>query len=186
MTGLDSLWLPILLSSVLVFVVSSVIHMLTPWHKGDYPRLEQEDRVQEALRPLALPPGDYMVPRAASRADMSSPAFAEKMKKGPVMVLTVMPSGPVSMGGSLAGWFVYLVVVGLFAAYIAGRALAPGAHYLQVFRFAGATAFVGYSLALWQMSIWYKRGWLLTVKSTVDGLLYALLTAGVFGWLWPR
>jgi hypothetical protein len=55
-----------------------------------------------------------------------------------------------------------------------------------VFRFAGTTAFIGYSVALWQMSIWYRRAWSTTIKATVDGLIYALLTAGVFGWLWPR
>jgi len=71
------------------------------------------------------------------------------------------------------------------AAYIAGRALEPGAHYLSVFRFAGATAFFGYAFALMQQSIWYKRAWGTTFKSTFDGLIYALLTAGTFGWLWP-
>jgi hypothetical protein len=186
MTGFDALWLPILLSSAVVFVASSVIHMFTPWHKGDYPRLADEDRVMEALRPFALAPGDYMVPRPSSREEMSSPAFADKRSKGPVLVLTVLPNGPVTMGSSLAGWFVYLVVVGAFAGYVAGRALPPGAHYLHVFRFVGATAFASYTLALWQMTIWFKRGWLLTAKATIDGLLYASLTAGVFGWLWPR
>jgi quinol-cytochrome oxidoreductase complex cytochrome b subunit len=61
-----------------------------------------------------------------------------------------------------------------------------GASNLTVFRFVGATAFMGYSLALWQMSIWYRRGWMLTIKSTIDGVIYAGLTAGIFGWLWPR
>jgi hypothetical protein len=117
---------------------------------------------------------------------MKAPAFVEKMKKGPVMVMTVMPNGPWSMGPSLAQWFVYCVVVGAIAAYIAGRALGPGAPYLVVFRFAGATAFAGYALALWQNSIWYKRAWSTTIKSTFDGLVYALLTAGTFGCLWPR
>ena len=78
------------------------------------------------------------------------------------------------------------VVIGVFAAYVAGRALPPGTDYLQVFRFVGATAFIGYSVALWQMSIWNRRAWLTTIKATVDGLIYALLTAGTFGWLWPR
>jgi hypothetical protein len=186
MTGLDQLLLPILLSSVVVFLVSSFIHMMSPWHKNDYPKLSTEDKVMDALRPLEIPPGDYMVPRPASREDMRSPEFAEKRKKGPVVMITVWPSGPVKMGKNLVQWFVYSLVVGLFAAYIAGRALPPGAGYLSVFRFAGATAFVGYSLAIWQMSIWYGRAWSITMKSTVDGLIYGLLTAGVFGWLWPR
>jgi hypothetical protein len=108
------------------------------------------------------------------------------MTKGPVLMLTVMPNGPASMASSLVLWFLYSAVVGLFAAYIAGRALPAGAPYLSVFRFAGATAFLGYSAALWQMSIWYRRPWSTTIKTTVDGLIYALFTAGVFGWLWPR
>jgi len=91
-----------------------------------------------------------------------------------------------NMTRSLGLWFVYAAVVSLFAAYIAGRALAPGTDYLEVFRFVGATAFIGYSVALWQMSIWYHRAWSLTLKATIDGLIYGLLTAGTFGWLWPR
>ncbi len=186
MTGLSALLLPILLSAVLVFVASSLIHMASPWHKSDYPKMPNEAQVMDALRPLAIPPGDYFFPRPSSREDMRSPAFAEKMKHGPVMVITVMPNGPMSMGRNLALWFVYAVVVGLFAAYVTGRALPPGTAYPQVFRFAGTVAFIGYALALWQMSIWYRRAWTTTIKSTVDGLIYALLTAGTFGWLWPR
>ena len=186
MTGIFELWLPILLSSVFVFVVSSIIHMASPWHKSDYPKMPNEDKVMDALRPLAIPPGDYMVPRPSSRAEMRSPEFVEKMKKGPVLMLTVWPGGPISMGRNLILWFIYTVIVGILAAYVAGRALPVGAEYLHVFRFAGATAFIGYSIALWQMSIWYNRSWTTTIKATVDGLIYALLTAGAFGWLWPR
>jgi hypothetical protein len=186
MTGIMSLILPIVVSSVIVFVASSLIHMVLPWHKNDYPKMPNEDRVADALRPLGIPPGDYLLPRPATRDDMKSPEFQEKMKKGPVVMMTVMPNGPMSMGRSLLQWFVYLLVVGVFAAYVTGRALPHGAPYLRVFRFAGATAFLGYSAALWQMSIWYRRKWGITLKTTVDGLIYALLTAGTFGWLWPR
>ena len=63
MTGLSALVVPIFLSAVFVFVASSVIHMLLPWHKSDCPKLSNEDSVRDALRPLAIPPGDYMVPR---------------------------------------------------------------------------------------------------------------------------
>jgi hypothetical protein len=186
MTSLASLWLPILLSAVIVFVASSIIHMVLPWHRGDYRRMPDEDKVMAALRPLAIPPGDYMVPRPSSMKDMRTPEFAEKMKNGPVMVVTVMPNGQMGVGKNMVLWFVYSAVVGFLAAYVAGRALPVAAPYLHVFRFAGATAFIAYSLALWQMSIWYRRSWATTIKSTIDGLIYGLLTAGVFGWLWPR
>jgi hypothetical protein len=180
------LWLPILLSSVIVFIVSSIIHMLSPWHKSDYPKLAEEDKVMDALRPLNIPPGDYMIPRPSGREDMRSPEFMEKMKKGPVMVFTIWAHGQMQMGMTFVLWFLYSAVVGLFAAYVTGRALPIGATYLHVFRFAGATSFLGYSAALWQLSIWYHRAWSITIKATIDGLIYALLTAGVFGWLWPR
>ena len=186
MTWLFMLSLPILLSSVIVFVVSSLIHMVLPWHKSDYPKIPNEERFMDALRPLAVPPGDYMVPRPSSTQEMRSPEFAEKMKRGPVMVLTVMPNGPFAMGKNLVLWFLYSAVVGILAAYVAGTALPAGAPYLRVFQFVGVTAFIGYSVALWQMSIWYRRAWRLTIKATVDGLIYALLTAGIFGWLWPQ
>ncbi len=186
MTELSALWLPILLSAVFVFFASSFIHMATPWHKGDYSKMPNEDRFRDAFRALAVPPGDYMIPRPSSRQEMSSPEFAEKFKAGPVLMLTVMPKGTMSMARNLTMWFFYSVVVSVFAAYVAGRAVPPGTAYLEVFRFAGATAFIGYAVALWQMSIWYHRAWTITIKSTIDGLVYACLTAGTLGWLWPR
>ena len=186
MTGLDALWLPILLSAVIVFVASSIIHMGPFWHRGDYPKVPNQDKVQEALRPFSIPPGDYILPRAANMKEMRTPQHMEKLTKGPVMVLTVLPNGPGSMARSLVLWFLYTVVVSFFAAYIASRALPPGTDYLRVFQLVGATAFVGYSLALLQMSIWYRRAWSLTVKGIFDGLIYGLLTAGTFGWLWPH
>lgn len=185
MTPLSALWLPVLVSAAIVFVASSLIHMVLPWHKGDYPAVPDQDRVMDALRQFSIPPGDYMMPRAGSPEEMKSPEFAEKMERGPVAVLTVMPSGAWTMGRNFLLWFLYSAVVSLLAGYIASRALGPGADYLEVFRFVGTGAFLGYAVALWQMSIWYYRGWLLTFKATVDGLIYALLTAGTFGWLWP-
>ena len=185
MTGLLALWLPILLSAVIVFLVSSIIHMALPWHKSEYPKIPNEDKVRDALRPLAIPPGDYMVPRASNAQEMRSPEFLAKLKQGPVLVVTVLPNRDFDMRRNLTLWFLYSVAVGVFAAYVAGRVLPPGAPYLPVFRFAGVTAFLGYAVALWQMSIWYQRAWRTTVMATVDGLIYALLTAGTFGWLWP-
>jgi len=186
MTALSMLWLPILVSAVLVFIASSVIHMLVPWHRNDYPKMPNEDKAMDALRPLVIPPGDYMVPHCSGMEEARSPAFAEKMNKGPVMIVTVRPSGTVKMGKYLVQWFVYCCVVSLLVAYVASRALPAGAPYLRVFQLVGATAFMAYAAALWQFSIWWGRSWNTTLKFTVDSLVYALLTAGAFGWLWPR
>lgn len=184
MVPLASLWLPILLSAVVVFVASSLLHMVLTYHNSDFARLPNEDAVADALR--AVPVGDYMIPHAASAAERKEPAFQEKMKRGPVAVMTVMGTDVQKMFmRSLAFWFVYAIVVSVFGAYIGGRALGPGAEYLDVFRFVGTTTFLGYALASAQNSIWWGRKWSATFKSMVDGLIYALLTAGIFGWLWP-
>lgn len=180
-----TLWLPVLLAAVFVFAVSSVIHMaLRFWHRDDFVAVPQEDAVMEALRPFGIPQGEYIIPHASSSKEMNDPAFREKLEKGPVAFLTVC-SKDYGMGKSLLLWFLYCLLIGLFAAYLTGRALGPGASYTEVFRFSGTIAFCGYALALLQNSIWYKRKWSSTLKSMLDGLVYALVTAGTFGWLWP-
>ena len=189
MVPITSLVVPILLSAVLVFIASSIIHMVIGYHRADYSRVPKEDELQAALRSFNIPPNDYLVPSPGSAAAMKDPAFLEKYKKGPVLMMTIMPPSPTgtpAMGAQLAQWFVYCVVVGVLAAYIAGRALGPGVPYLQVFRFAGTTTFIAYSLALPQYSIWYHRSWGATLRSMFDGLIYGLLAGGAFGWLWPR
>ena len=186
MVGLTSLVVPILVSAVIVFVVSSIIHMMLPYHRSDFRKLPSEDEALEALRRLNIPPGDYLAPHPGGPEGMKKPEYIEKANKGPIALITLWPGGPPAMGTSLLLWFLYSVVVGVFAGYLAGRALPAGAHYLSVFRLVGTSAFMAYSLALPQQSIWYKKDWATTMKSVFDGLVYALLTAGTFGWLWPR
>ena len=186
MTHLGALILPILVSSVLVFLASSLIHMASPWHKSDYPRYAGESQVLDALRPLALPPGDYFMPRPSSMAEMKSPEFKAKVERGPVVLMTVFPNGVMPMGGTMVKWFVYLLVVSAIAGHTGASALHSGASSSQVFHTVGLTAFAGYALALWQLSIWYRRSMSITLKSTVDGLIYAAITGGVFVWLWPK
>jgi hypothetical protein len=180
-----SLWLPVLVSAVVVFLVSWVLHVVLKYHHNDFKSVPNEDGVMAALRPFNIPQGEYCVPRAGSMKAMKDPAFIDKLNKGPVLLMTVMPNGPFNMGKSLGLWFVYCLVVSVFAAYIAGRALPAGSEYRDVLRFAGCVAFVGYALALWQDAVWYKRTPSTVVKQTFDGLVYGLVTGGVFGWMWP-
>jgi len=186
MVGMRGLWIPIVLSAVIVFVVSSIIHMTPLWHKSDYPAVPDQDKILDALRSFNIPQGDYMLPRAADMADMRTDAFKAKMNRGPVVMMTVMPPGLNFMSSSLAYWFLYVLVVSAGAAFVAGRTMGAGADSHRVFHIVALTAAFSYVLALWQMSIWYRRAWSLTIKATVDGIIYAALTAGVFVWFWPR
>lgn len=184
MVALTALWLPILLSAVLVFIASSIIHMALPWHNKDFRRFQSEDDVLDALRRFDLTPGDYAGPMPDSMAEMNSEAYKAKIERGPQVMLTVLKPG-MSMPSNLIKWFVYLIVVGLFVAIVTGSALAAGADYMYVFQVSFFVAFSGYALALWQSWIWYARNLGYVIRSTIDGAVYALLTAGVFGWLWP-
>lgn len=184
-TGLHALWMPILLSAVLVFVVSSLLHMVTKWHAGDFRALPDEPAARKTIGALNIPPGDYVIPRPMDMNEMKSTDFAAKMNEGPVVIMTVAPNGMTNMGQTLGIWFAYSVVVSILAGYVAAHAIPVGGSYLAVFRIVGTVAFCGYSLGLAQYSIWYHKSWSTTIRSMLDGLLYALLTAGAFGWRWP-
>jgi hypothetical protein len=184
MVSLGSLWLPILLSAVAVFIASSVIHMLLTYHKKDIAPVPNEDRVMDAVR--GTPRGVYVFPYAAGMKEMNDPAIQEKYKRGPVAVLTVLPTGPVNMGKILPQWFVLTLVVSLFVAYILSRTVASGAEYLGVFRIAATITFLAYAGAEASHSIWAGQPWSNTLRHFVDALVYGLVSAGVFGALWPR
>jgi hypothetical protein len=185
MVPIPSLLVPALLAAGLVFVASFVMHMVLPHHRSDFAAVPDEDALMAALRPLNLPPGEYMLPRPATPGAMKDPAFLEKMSRGPKAFFTVMPPGPPTMGKQLALWFAFCVFVGILAAYVAGRALPPGGDRMNVFRFAGTVAFIAYTVADWSNSIWYQRKWSTTLKNTFDGLVYGVLTGLAFAWLWP-
>ena len=186
MVPITALWLPILLSAVIVFVASSILHMVLPFHKSDYRKLPDEDKVVDALRGAGVVPGPaYHFPHCTQK-EMKSPEMVEKFKRGPVGLMTIIPSGPPAMGKYLGLWFLNCVVIGIFVAYITGSTRAPGTYYLEVFRVAGASAFMAYGVGQLQDSVWKGQTWGITFKHVVDGLIYALLTAGTFGWLWPR
>src|SRR5262245_25687317 len=98
MVAISALWLPVLLSAVLVFILSALVHMVVGYHQTDFKMLPDEARTLEILRGEKIPPGEYLFPCPSSPRDMSSPEMVEKYKRGPVGVLTLRPSGAPAMG----------------------------------------------------------------------------------------
>jgi len=182
--SLAALWLPIVLSAVIVFVASSILHMVLPYHRGDYKQLPDEGKVAAALRPSPAP-GLYVIPYATHQ-NMKSPEVQEKYNQGPVGFVTLFPSGAPAMGKFLGLWFVYCALVSFFVAYLTGHTLAAGTPYLAVFRVVGTAAFLSYGLGNLPNGIWRGYPWANVIKDVIDGLIYGLLTAGTFGWLWPH
>lgn len=185
MEFLAALWLPIVLSAVFVFIVSSVIHMATPLHKNDYGRVTGEEAMLAAMREAGVKPGHYMFPMADSMKEMATPEHIAKMHQGPVGFMTILPSRPINMGPNLILWFLFSLLISVFAAYLADLALPPSAHYLAVFRVAGTVAVLGHALTHIPDSIWKGLSWGITVKFIFSGVIYGLVTAGTFAWLWP-
>ena len=180
---LAELWLAILLAAVFVFIASSVIHMATKWHQPDHKPMPDEASALDALR--GMPPGDYVFPGCTSMKEMGTPEMLEKYKQGPVGFITLLPPGPPAIGKALIQWFVFSLIVGLFTAYVCSLTLPAGADSMFVFRVSGTVAFMGYVLADMCNSIWKGVSWATTFRFLVDGLVYALCTAGTFAWLWP-
>ena len=186
MVGLSALWMPILVSAVFVFITLMIIHMIPGWHQDDMTAVPGEDSVMETLRGLKVQPGEYRFPYGRTTADMTSPVFVEKMKTGPVGTMSIRPNGELPFGKMLGLWFVYALIIAVFAAYITGRTRELGAPFLEVFRVSGAVTFCCYAVAHWQNWIWWGKSTRFTLTHSVDGLVYALVTGATFGWLWPR
>jgi hypothetical protein len=186
MVTIASLWLPVLVSAVAVFFASSLVHMVLPWHKSDYAKVPDEDAFMESLRRMNAVNGNYHAPFAYSASNMKDPAFKEKLRQGPLVQMYVRPGGDMNMGPMMTQWFAYALAVAVIAAYLCSRTLAQGADYLAVFRLAGLATFLAYAGGQPIESIWFMRSWSTCFKNIVDGLIYALLTGGIFGWLWPR
>ncbi|HTQ58658.1 MAG TPA: hypothetical protein VMI32_00415 [Candidatus Solibacter sp.] len=185
MAFLSALWLPILLSAVIVFIASSIMHTVLPYHRNDYRKLPDEDSVIAALRSAGVTRGLYNFPHYTHK-EMKEPAAQERFKQGPVGFLTIFPSGAINMGKFLGQWFVYCLLISFFCALLAVHSVPHGASYRHVFHVIGIAAFLGYGLGTFSNAIWKGQTWSMTLKEVFDGLVYALLTAGTFGWLWPR
>jgi len=185
MIPIASLWLPVLLSAVGVFIASSIIHMVFQYHKGDYAKLAGEDEVLAVMRDAGVKPGSYYFPNCPDPKGLAEPEMQEKFKAGPVGFMTVIPSGVPAMGKQLGSWFVYSVLVGACIAYLATRTIAAGTDYLAVFQVVGTTAFLAYGFAHVSDSIWKGQSWASACRHLLDAFIYGCVTGGVFGWLWP-
>ena len=182
---LPALWLPIVLSAVVVFVGSSIVWMVFKYENADWKVVPNEDQLREALRKLNLPaPGQYVFPHMMGSADAQT--AMQKAEEGPTGILLLRKPMKWSMSRPLLQSFILYLVVSFFAAYVASHALARGTDYLRVFQIVGAASFMGYGLGVFVDAIWWGRTWSSACKTALSALIYACLTAGTFGWLWPR
>ena len=183
MVSLLDLWLPILVSAVIVQIASSVIHMALPfWHTADYGRTGNDGPMVEAMRSLRS--GLYLIPGMPH--EKPSKEWEAEWSKGPSAIVYLRNPAAMSIGKNMGIYFLYCIVSAIFVAYIAGQTLPRGTEYLRVMQLAGAagTIFWAFGNNI-SDAIWYGKPWRVAIKYMVDGVIYGSLMGGTFGWLWP-
>jgi len=180
-----SLWIPVVVSAVVVFVLSSIAHMALKHHKSDYKGLSGEDAVREAVRKSGPAPGVYFIPYCADHSKMKEPDLQKKFADGPVALLTVIRNGPPTMGKHLTLWFLLGLFISFTAAYVARHTLTYASDGLTIMRITGTVAFVGYGFGCFQDSIWKGIPWRNSLRGIADAAVYAIATGLVFRLLWP-
>ncbi len=181
--ALLSLWLPILLSAIAVFVASSVVWMVLQYHNSDWKKLPHEEAVRAALK--GVTPGSDSIPHSAHNKERADPAWQAKFAEGPVAMFTVSTHGSIKMGKQMGQWFGYCVIVSALVAYVAGTTLSAGTAGMKVFQVTATVAVLAYAGAAASQSIWFGQPWSRTTKDLLDGVIYGHITAGIFAWLWP-
>ena len=186
MVSMTQLILPIVISAILVFIVAALVWMVAPHHKRDWKGLANEDAVRSALNAMKPAPGMYMIPFAGTPQARAEPSLVKKFEEGPVAYLTVRRSGSMSMGPMMVQSLIYYLVVSSIVGYLAIHALPIGSPYLKVFQVVGTAAWLAYGFGNVSESIWFSKPWSSAFKQLFDSLLFAMVTAGAFGWRWPR
>jgi hypothetical protein len=187
MEFVGQLWLPIILSGVIVFIASALAWTVLPHHKKEWTGLKDEAGVLDALRKSGAAPGLYMFPWTDDPKERRSEAMKKRWVEGPAGMLTIVNGASMlNMGPMMMKSLVFNIVVAFFAAYVAHHALASGAEYLKVFRIVGTVGFMAYGFGTVPDSIWFGKPWKSWFLHAADSLVYGLLMAGTFGWLWPR
>lgn len=181
--SLLSLWLPILLSTVIVFFAAFLFWQVLPHHRSDWVSVPNEEPLMRVLRDLNLGRGQYVFPHAMTPEGSKDPEAVAKAKEGPLGSLIIWP--PLKMASRLIQYFLFCLAVSFMVAYVGYAAIPAGAEYLHVFRVLGTTAVLAYAAAEIPHAIWFGHTWSSVWKSVIDGLVLGLLTGGVFGWLWP-
>jgi hypothetical protein len=185
MSGIFQLWLPILATGVLIFVASSLIHMVFKWHNSDYRPLGNEDEVRAAIRHGAPAPGQYLLPYCADVKDMQGTEMRKKYVEGPIAFLTVRANGVPTMAPALTQWFIYTVAIAAITGGIALQTYGLKGDPRHAAHLVGVMSLLAYAAGSVQMGIWMGKPWRSVGKDVLDGVIYGVISAFTFMWLWP-
>lgn len=186
MNTLLALWLPILLSAVVVFVISCLVHMVLKWHASDYNGFANENDVRAAINAGKPTSGRYVIPFCKDMKEMGSADMQQKYREGPVGHIMLGATGMPSIGKFMSQWFVWVLVVSTVSAYLAARLCGlDHSHAHIAAKLVGAVTFIAHGFGTVTESIWGLRPWSSSIKYLLDAALYGLGAGLVILWLWP-
>ncbi len=189
MSLLLPLWLPILLSAIAIWFISTIASMALPHHKQDWINLPDpptgEDNFMDDLRKRAIPPGNYLFPDFRTPAALKSPKVEQALKQGPVGHLSIWKT-PVTMGDKLLGAFIVHLIVAILIAYLTRLALPTSAPFAKVFQFAATAGILAYSFSSIPSALWFGAYKRTIIASVVDGIVFGLVIGAIFAWRWPH
>ncbi|MBL8890064.1 MAG: hypothetical protein JNL67_08805 [Planctomycetaceae bacterium] len=180
MEFLLQLWLPILITGVVLFFASFVAWTVLPHHESDFSPLPNEDKLMEAIKLQNVAPGAYMFPYM-THAQAKDPEKISKYTSGPRGNVFVwdMPN----MGKNLLRTLVYFLLIAAITAYISWEALqGQTVTFLKAFQIVGAIGVLTFASSGQLNAIWFPRR---TLMDFVDGIVYGVLMGLVFGLCWP-
>ncbi len=181
--SMAELWMPILTTAVVVFILSCLAWTISPHHKPEYRKLAAEPGFLDALRTLNIPAGGYFFPYVDG-AGMKTEEGKRLMNEGPWGRMRLYGKKP-GMGGSMLGSFVLYLVVSAAIAFVGTMTIPAGAGFGDVLRVLGTVGVLSYSVAVIPQIIWFERQWSVFFTHLFDGVVFGLATGLVFAWMWP-
>ncbi len=178
--GIEQLWLPILLSGLATHIYSTLAWMLLPHHKPEWNRLPVEQELLELLNRHQVPPNQYMFPFAANGNEAGTPEFKTRQACSGMLIRWATP---LNMGAAIGKTLAFFMVAAACIGYLAGLAIpTPSADAAHVFRVVGTTGILTHCFAHFPHVFWFRRR---IAMEVLDGIIFAMITAGIFAALWP-
>ena len=174
-----TLWLPIIVGTVVLWFLSFFAWALLPHHFGDTQKAPGEEELKQFIKEANIPTGNYLFPHAENPKAQGTKEYVDNYTAGPRGMLCVykMPNMPVNMINTI----LYFLVTVFTIAYITSVACPKESGFMQVFRIAGTIGVLTYASSGFLNRIWFTaRHW----THVLDGTVYGLVLGLIFGMLW--
>lgn len=176
-----SLWMPIVGSGFATHFASTLAWTVLPHHKPEIKSLgDKEEQFTDWIACKEIEPGQYVFPYCEDMKQTETELFKQKQGKcsGELRVW----ARPVNMLAAMVKTLGFFLFAAFMIGYVCAYTLTPYTDKGDVFRIVLVLGIMTHCFAIFPRVFWFPRSY---ATSLVDGVVYALLTAGIFYALWP-